>query len=109
MPATPSISLYSTALLAALAILAGCLQIRLRGLATRLSLRFFVVLFSVALLSWPATTAIACVSALVESALWTKPRPAWTATALYSAIAVLATSVLVGLCLIIGGLPGGLI
>jgi diguanylate cyclase (GGDEF)-like protein len=68
------------------------LQIRLRGLATRLSLRFFPVLIAVAVLRWPETAAIACLSALVESAVWTRPRPHWTGTAVYSAIAVLATS-----------------
>jgi diguanylate cyclase (GGDEF)-like protein len=82
--------LYSRALLTALAILAGFLQIRLRGRATRFSMRFFVVLISVALVSWPETAAIAWVSALVESAAWTRPRPNWTASTFYSAIAVLA-------------------
>jgi diguanylate cyclase (GGDEF)-like protein len=73
-------------------VLAGFLQIRLRGLSTRLSVRFFVVLISMAVLSWPETAAIAFLSALVESALWTKPRPHWKATILYGAISVLATS-----------------
>jgi len=88
----PPVSLYSSAILAALAILAGLLQIRLRGLATRLSLRFFVVLISAALLSWPETAAIAGLSALVESAVWTSPRPSWAATAMYTVIATLAAS-----------------
>ena len=87
-----SVSLYSIVVWAALAVLAGFLQIRLRGLATRLSMRFFVVLLSMAVLSWPLTVAIACLSALVESAAWTKPRPTWKETALHGAIAVLATS-----------------
>jgi len=78
--------------LLALAILAGFLQIRSRGLATRLSIRFFVVLISVALLSWPETAVIAWLSALVESAVWTKPRSHWKGTAFCGAIAVLATS-----------------
>jgi diguanylate cyclase (GGDEF)-like protein len=72
--------------------LAGFLQIRLRGLATRLSVRFFVVLISMAVLSWPETAAIAFLSALVESAVWTKPRPRWTATIWSGVISVLATS-----------------
>ena len=45
-----------------------------------------------AVLSWPETAAIAFLSALVESALWTKPRPRWKATVFYGAISVLATS-----------------
>ena len=89
---TPPGSLYSIAVWAALAVLAGPLHIRLRGLSTRLSVRFFVVLVSVAVLHWPETAAIACLSALVESALWTKPRPSWTATVFHGAVAVLATS-----------------
>ena len=77
-------SLYSIALWAALAILAGRLFIHPRGLNTRLSVRFFVVLISVSVLRWPETAAIACVSALVESALWTRPRPAWMASVFHS-------------------------
>ena len=45
-----------------------------------------------AVLSWPETAVIACLSALVESVVWTRPRPHWIASALYGAIAVLATS-----------------
>jgi diguanylate cyclase (GGDEF)-like protein len=85
-------SLYPIALWAALAILAGRLYIQLRGLNTRLSVRFFVVLIAVAVLRWPETAAIAGVSALVESALWTRPRPSPMATVFHGAVAVLATS-----------------
>ena len=85
-------SLYSIALWTALAILAGRLFIHLRGLNTRLSVRFFVVLISVSVLRWPETVAIACLSALVESALWTRPRPASMTTVFHGAVAVLATS-----------------
>jgi diguanylate cyclase (GGDEF)-like protein len=84
--------LYSLIVWTALAVLGGFLQIRLRGLGTRLSMRFFVVLISMVVLSWPEAAAIAFLSALVESALWIKPRPRWTATVLYGAISVLATS-----------------
>lgn len=84
--------MYSIAILAATAILAGFLQIRLRGLDTRLSVRFFVVLISVAVLSWPEVAAIACLSALAESAVSTRPRPSWRTTAWCSMIAVLAAS-----------------
>ena len=73
-------------------MLAGFLQIRLRGLGNRLSVRFFVVLISMVVLSWPEAAAIALLSALVESAVWTKPRPRWTTTIWCSAISVLATS-----------------
>ena len=89
---TAPVSFYSIATLAALAVLAGFLQIRLRGLGTRLSVRFFVVLASMAVLNWPEIVAIAILSALVESAVWTKPRPGWTATAFEGAVAALATS-----------------
>ncbi|MCU1335438.1 MAG: diguanylate cyclase and metal dependent phosphohydrolase [Bryobacterales bacterium] len=78
--------------LLAVAALAGFLQIRLRGLATRLSVRFFVLLISVAVLSWTGTAVIACLSALVESLVWTRPRPPRLAIALHGAIAVLAIS-----------------
>ena len=37
----------------AVAALAGFLQIRLRGLATRISVRFFVLLLGLTMLSWP--------------------------------------------------------
>jgi len=84
--------LSSIVVWAALAIFAGLLQIRLRGLGTRLSLRFIVLLISMAVLNWPQTTIIACLSALVESAVWTRPRPRWTATILYAAASILATS-----------------
>jgi len=84
--------LYSLVVWTALAVLGGFLQIRLRGLGTRLSVRFFVVLIAMAVLSWPETVAIAFLSALVESAVCTRPRPRWTATILYGAISVLATS-----------------
>ena len=57
------------------AALAGFLQIRLRGLATRLSVRFFVLLIGLTMLSWPEVAVIACLSAIVESLLWTRPRP----------------------------------
>jgi diguanylate cyclase (GGDEF)-like protein len=57
-----------------------------------ISVRIFVVVISMAVLSWPQTAAIAFLSAVVESAVWTKPRPRWTATISYGAIAVLATS-----------------
>jgi diguanylate cyclase (GGDEF)-like protein len=67
------------------------LQIRLRGLGTRLSLRFIVVLISMTALNWPQTTVLACLSALFESALWTRPRPRWTATLSYGAISMIAT------------------
>jgi len=89
---TQPVSLSSIVVWAALAVLAGFLRIRLRGSAIRLSMRFCVVLLSMAVLSWPLTVAIAGLSALVESAAWTKPRPAWKETALHGAIAVLATS-----------------
>src|SRR5579862_3104551 len=92
MLASPSGSLYSLLVWAVLAVLGGFLQIRLRGLGTRLSMRFVVVLISMVVLSWPETAAIAFLGALVESAAWTKPRPRWTATILYGAISVLATS-----------------
>ena len=91
MLTTPSGSLYSIVIWAALAVLGGFLQIRLRGLGSRLSVRFFVVLISMVVLNWPETAAIAFLSALVESAVWTKPRPRWTATISYGAISVLAT------------------
>jgi diguanylate cyclase (GGDEF)-like protein len=78
--------------LAALAALAGFLQIRLRGLSTRLSLRFFVVLISVATLNWPETAIIACLSALMESVVWTKPRLGWSAAVFSAFVAVLAAS-----------------
>jgi hypothetical protein len=74
------------------AALASFLQIRLRGLATRLSVRFFVLLIGLTTLSWPEVAVIACVSAVVESLVWTSPRPAAMTTALYGAAAVLATS-----------------
>jgi diguanylate cyclase (GGDEF)-like protein len=54
--------------------------------------RFFVILISMAVLNWPQTTFIACLSALVESAVWAKPRLPWKVTAFHGAIAVLATS-----------------
>jgi diguanylate cyclase (GGDEF)-like protein len=92
VPISAPISLYSIAVLAALAALAGFLQIRLRGLSTELSLRFLVVLISVALLNWPETAIIACLSALVENAVWTKPRLRWSASAFSIFIAVLAAS-----------------
>ena len=76
----------------ALAILAGRLRVHLRGLSTTLSMRFFVVLIAVAVLRWPETAAIACLSALVESALWTRPRPSPMATVFHGAAAVLAAS-----------------
>ena len=88
MPTTPA-TLYS---IAVLAVLSGFLQIRLRGSGTRLSLRFFVLLIAAALLRWPEAAAIAFLSALVESVFWTRTRPAWTAAAYHSAVAVLATS-----------------
>jgi diguanylate cyclase (GGDEF)-like protein len=84
--------LYPIAILAAAASLAGFLQIRLRGLDTRLSVRFFVVLISMEVLSWPEMAAIACLSALVESAMSSRPRPRWRTTAWCSVIAVLAAS-----------------
>jgi len=87
---TPSVSLYSFVVWAVVAILAGFLQIRLRGLGTRLSIRFFPILISVAVLTWPQTAAVACLSALVESAIWTRPRPSWKATLLFAAISTLA-------------------
>jgi len=74
------------------AALAGFLQIRLRGLATRLSVRFFVLLIGLPMLSWPEVAVIACLSAIVESLVWTTPRPTATSTALNGAAAVLATS-----------------
>ncbi|MBZ5673477.1 MAG: diguanylate cyclase [Acidobacteriia bacterium] len=77
---------------AVLAVLAGFLRIRLRGFGTRLSMRFFVVLLSMSALSWPLTVAIACLSALVESAASIKPRPTWKVTAFHGAVAGLATS-----------------
>jgi len=77
---------------AALAILAGRLHIQPRGLGTRLSVRFFVVLISVAMLHWPEVAAVACLSALVESAAWTRPRPHWKTIVFHGAVAVLATS-----------------
>ena len=92
MLTTPPVSLYSIAALAILAVLTGFLQIRLRGLGTGLSVRFFVVLISVAVLNWPATAAIACLSALVESAVCIRPRPPWKATVSDGAIALLAAS-----------------
>ena len=64
------------------AVLAGFLQIRLRGLSTRLSVRFFVLLIGLTTLSWPEVAVIACVSAIVESLVWTSPRPAARITAL---------------------------
>ena len=85
-------SLYSIVIWAALAVLASFLQIRLRGSGTRLSVRFFVVLTSMPVLSWQQTAAIALLSALVESALRAKFRPRWTATAWYGAISLVATS-----------------
>jgi diguanylate cyclase (GGDEF)-like protein len=85
------VSLYPFTVFAALAILAGFLQIRLRGLGTRLSIRFFVVLISMAALSWPETVAIAFLSALVESAVCIKPRPAWMETLCYGAISTFAS------------------
>ena len=91
MLTTQPVSLYSIVVWAALAVLAGFVQIRLRGLGTQLSVRFFVVLISMAVLNWPQTAAIACLSALVESAVSTTPRPRWTATVLYAAISTLAT------------------
>ncbi len=76
-----------------LAVFAGLLQIRLRGLGTRLSLRFIVVLSSMTVLNWPQTMIIACLSALFESAIWAKPRPRWTTTLLYGAGSGVAASV----------------
>jgi diguanylate cyclase (GGDEF)-like protein len=75
-----------------LAALAGFLQVRLRGLATRLSVRFFVVLIGLSMLSWAEMAVIACVSAIVETLWWTRPRPHAGNTGLYGATAVLATS-----------------
>ncbi|HSP67284.1 MAG TPA: diguanylate cyclase [Bryobacteraceae bacterium] len=75
----------------AAAALAGFLQIRLRGLATRISVRFFVLLLGLTMLSWPEMAVIACISAIVESLLWTRPRPDAMTTVLYGAVAVLAT------------------
>ncbi|MGH9645969.1 MAG: HD-GYP domain-containing protein, partial [Bryobacteraceae bacterium] len=92
MLTTPSGLLYSAAAWTALASLGGFLQIRLRGLGTRLSIRFLVVLISMTALNWPETAAIAFLSAVVESAVWTAPRPRWTATILYGTISVLAAS-----------------
>jgi diguanylate cyclase (GGDEF)-like protein len=89
---TQSVSLSSLVVWAALAVFAGLLQIRLRGLGTRLSLRFIVVLISMTVLNWSQTMIVACFSALVESALWTRPRPRWAATTFYSAVSSLATS-----------------
>jgi diguanylate cyclase (GGDEF)-like protein len=77
---------------AALAVLAGCIQIRLPGLGTRLSVRFFIVAISMAVLNLPQTAAVSLISALVESAACTKPRPRWTITVLYGAISTLATA-----------------
>lgn len=91
VPTPQSVSLYPIVVWTVLAVMAGFLQVRLRGLGTRLSVRFFVVLLSMAVLSWPLTVAIACLSALVESAVRTRPRPSWTATALFGAISMLAT------------------
>ncbi len=88
MPTTP----IPFAALLALASLAGFLQIRLRGLGTRLSVRFFVLLIGVAVLSWPQTLVIAGLSALVESMVWTRPRPGWPAAARHGAISMLAAS-----------------
>jgi len=84
-------SLSSIVVWSAVAVLAGFLQIRLRGLGIRLSLRFIVVLSSMAVLSWPQAMVIAGLSALVEGAAATKPRPRWRATVLSSAISMLAT------------------
>jgi len=92
VPTSVPISLPSIVVLAALAALAGFLQIRLRGLSTRLSLRFFVVLISVATLNWPETAIIAGLSALMESVVWTKPRPGWSAAVFSAFVAVLAAS-----------------
>jgi diguanylate cyclase (GGDEF)-like protein len=88
VPTTP----IPFAALLALASLAGFLQIRLRGLGTRLSVRFFVLLIGVAVLRWPETLVIAGLSALVESMAWTRPRPGWPAAARHGAISMLATS-----------------
>jgi diguanylate cyclase (GGDEF)-like protein len=90
---TQSVSLYSIVVWITLAVFAGLLQIRLRGLGTRLSLRFIVVLTSMTALNWPLTTIIACLSALFESGIWTKPRPRWTTTLLYGAVSSVATIV----------------
>src|SRR4029077_14240654 len=89
---TPPVSLYSIFALSALAILGSFLQIRPRGLEIQLSLRFFAVLISAAVVNWPATVAVACVSALVESVVWIKPRRAWKSTVVHCAVAVLAAS-----------------
>ena len=76
----------------AAAVLAGFLQIRVRGLSTRLSLRFFVLLLALAVLSWPEVAAIAFLSALVECAVGMRPRFTMRAGALSGAVSVLATS-----------------
>ncbi|HEY2845353.1 MAG TPA: hypothetical protein VGJ09_16940, partial [Bryobacteraceae bacterium] len=73
------------------AVLSGFLQIHLRGLGTRLSVRFFVVLLGIATLSWPEIAVIACLSAIVESLVWTRPRPPAAAAAWHTVIAVIAS------------------
>ena len=75
-----------------LAILASRIQIRLSGLSTRLSMGFFVVLMSAALLRWPESAVVACLNSLVESALWIRPRPRWKATWFNAATSVLSAS-----------------
>ncbi len=92
MLTTSQLSLSSFAIWAALAILAGRLYVQLRGLGIRLSIRYFVVLVSLAVLGWPEAICIAGLSALIESAVWTKPRPAWQATLQNAVIAVVAAS-----------------
>ena len=86
-----SASLTTVVVWTVLAVLAGRLQVRLRGFGTRLSARFIVVMISMAVLNLPQTAAIALISALVESASWVTPRPRWTTTVFYGFISTVAT------------------
>jgi diguanylate cyclase (GGDEF)-like protein len=54
-------------------------------------MRFLVVATSMAVLNLPQTAAVALISVLAESALWTDPSPRWRTTLRYGMVSVLAT------------------